>query len=226
LNSHICYIDDSQLNLDHIKTVLAADFTVDTFQHPDAFLKQLEASSYAALLVDIHMPEMDGFSLYEKIIAHPNYNGCPILFISSDDSDHSRIRSLELGAVDFLARNTPPDEMIARVKSRILFYKKHRSIIEFSSLKVNLTQLKAYVEEQEVPLTFMELKLLCYILRNYPEAVSKEQLVAHIWKASLVLDATIYTHISNLNGKLEAWDHEILGIKSRGFILAKKGSNP
>jgi DNA-binding response OmpR family regulator len=224
LKSAIAYIDDSQLNLEHIKTVMGLAFEVDTFAQHQQLLEAVDQKSYAALLVDIHMPELDGFGLYEKIIAHPHYNGCPILFISSDDSDSARIRSLELGAVDFLARQTSPDEMIARVRSRIEFFKKHRSIIEFGSLRVNLTQLKVFVHDQEVPLTFMELKLLCLILRHYPEAASKERIVGEVWRGAVVLDATIYTHISNLNGKLLAWEYEIQGVKAKGFMLTKRDS--
>jgi two-component system response regulator VanR len=168
------------------------------------------------------MPEMDGFSLYEKIIEHPHYNGCPILFISSDDSDSARIKSFMLGAVDFLNRTINPDEMIARIKSKILFFQKHRSIIEFTNLRVNLTLLKAYINDTELPLTFIEFKILCLVLRSYPDVITKDQLIQHVWRTDHVLDATIYTHVSNLNSKLGDWDYEINGLKTRGVQLMRK----
>lgn len=222
MKSEIAYIDDSKLNLDCIKAIFERDFQVQLFQKPDTFLSKFPKSSYACILLDIHMPIMDGFTLYEKVIEHPNYNGCPILFISSDDSDASRIRSFALGAVDFIGRDTNPDELIARVKSKILFFQKHRSIIEFGTLRINLTLLKTYLNNKELPLTFIELKILFHLLKNYPDAVSKENLVEHVWRTSHVLDATIYTHISNLNGKLEGWDHEVQTVKNKGVQLVKK----
>lgn len=224
MRSAIAYIDDSQLNLECLKTILDQEFVVSTFSNPEGFLDNFGSTSFSAILIDIHMPSMDGFSLYEELIEHPHYNGCPILFISSDDSDSARIKSFMLGAVDFINRMINPEELLARVKSKILFFQKHRSIIEFSNLRVNLTLLKAYINNQELPLTFIEFKILCMVLRSYPDFVSKEQLIQQVWRAEHVLDATIYTHVSNLNSKLKGWDFEINGLKSRGVQLMKKES--
>jgi DNA-binding response OmpR family regulator len=222
LKSEIAYVDDNKLNLDCIKTILDKDFEVQIFPKPESFLEKFDDSSYVAIMVDIHMPSMDGFALYEKIIAHPHYNGCPVLFISSDDSDSARIKSFVLGAVDFLNRDMNPEEMIARIKSKIQFFQKHRSIIEFTNLRVNLTLLKAYLNNKELPLTFIEFKILCLVLRNYPDVITKDQLIQQVWRTDHVLDATIYTHVSNLNSKLDHWDYEINGLKTKGVQLMKK----
>ena len=221
VKAEVAYIDDNKANLECIETVLNQDFSVTTFQKPEKFLKKFDSSSYTTILVDIHMPTLDGFSLYEKIIEHPHYNGCPILFISSDDSDQARIKSFSLGAVDFLNRAINPEEMIARIKSKILFFQKHRSIIEFTNLKVNLTLLKAYLNNRELPLTFIEFKILCLVLRNYPDFIKRPDLIQQVWRTDHVLDATIYTHVSNLNSKLTDWDYEISGLKT-GVQLIKK----
>lgn len=222
MRPEIAYIDDNKLNLDCIKTILEQDFSVGIYHKPKTFLEKFPKASYAAIIVDIHMPEMDGFSLYESLIEHPQYNGCPILFISSDDSDSARIKSFMLGAVDFLNRTMRPDEMIARIKSKIEFFQKHRTIIEFSDLKVNLTLLKAYMTGRELPLTFIEFKLLCIALKHYPDVAPREFLVEHVWRGDQVLNATIYTHISNLNGKLEGWDFQLICAKIGGAQLIKK----
>lgn len=220
--SEIAYIDDNVLNLECIELVLKDDFSIKTFNSPLAFLSTFNISAYACIVVDIHMPEMDGFTLYEKIIEHPHYNGCPILFISSDDSEGAKIKSLALGAVDFLNREINPSEMVARIKAKILYFQKHRSIIEFSNLKVNLTLLKSYINNVELPLTFIEFKILCLVLQNYPDVLTRQQVVDYVWRTDHVLDATIYTHVSNLNSKLNLWDHEISGLKTKGVQLTRK----
>ncbi len=225
MKSLIAYIDDNQLNLEAVKTVLDKDFNVQTFLNPENFLKTFEQFSYAAILVDIYMPSIDGFTLYEKIIEHPHYNACPILFISSDKSDTSRIKSFVLGATDFLDRDMHPEEMLARIKSKIQFYQKHRSIIEFTNLRVNLTLLKASLNNKELPLTFIEFKILFHVLRSYPDVITKEQMIQQVWRTEHVMDATIYTHVSNLNSKLEEWDYEINGLKTKGIQLLKKNQS-
>lgn len=222
MKAGIAYIDDNKLNLDCIKTILDKDFEVNIFSQPDLFLTKFPANTYVSILLDIHMPAIDGFSLYEKIIEHPEYNGCPVLFISSDNSDSARIKSFLLGAVDFIYRDVSPEEMIARVKSKIQFFQKHRNIIEFTSLRVNLTLLKTYLHNAELPLTFIEFKILCLVLRNYPDYVAKADLVEQVWRTDKVLDATIYTHVSNLNTKLVSWDHQVIGLKGKGIQLTKR----
>lgn len=222
MKSKIAYLDDNMLNLECIKTVLQNDFDVEIFQNHELLKKTLTTESYACILLDIHMPKFDGFDVYEQVIENSQYNGCPILFISSDDSDESRIRSFTLGAVDFLSRKISNDEMIARVKSKIEFFQKHRNVIEFSSLRINLTLLKIYINAQEVALTFIELKILCQVLRTYPDFVSKADLAEQVWKTGQVMDATVYTHVSNLNAKLKKWDYEIQTLKNKGVQLVKK----
>jgi two-component system alkaline phosphatase synthesis response regulator PhoP len=225
VKSRIAYIDDNISNLDCIKLIFEHQFDVDTFHQPETFLTGFNSvSPYAAIMVDIHMPTIDGFSLYEQIVQHANYNGCPILFISGDETDAIRIKSLSLGAVDFLNRHMKADEMMARVNSKIQFFKKLRSIVEFGNLKVNLTLLKTYLDQKEMGLTFLEFKILWQLISGYPEILPKEQIIEHVWGSGKVLDATIYTHISNLNGKLGKWDHEVIGIKNRGFKVSKKES--
>lgn len=218
----LAYVDDNVSNLECISLILEQEFKVDTFLDPFEFLNSYSNCSYNAILVDIHMPKLDGFSLYEKILEHPKYNGSPIIFISSDDTDETRIKSFSLGAVDFLHRQMGPMEMLGRVKSKILFSEKHRSVIEFGDLKLNLTLLKAYLNSEELKLTFIEFKLLCHFIRSFPEVTTKEDLSEKIWASGLVLDATIYTHMFNLNSKLENWEYEIIMERNKGVVLVKK----
>lgn len=218
----IACIDDSQMNLDYMATLMAKDFSVQTWTSQKSFLEELSHKKFDCILLDIHMPEGDGFSLYEKILAHPAFIGCPIFFISTDDSEAQRIRSLSLGAVDFISRSVPPEELLARIKGKLKFFQSHRSIIEFDGLKINLTLLKTFLGEKEIPLTFIELKLLTQLLRNYPDSLSKETIVESVWKGTAVQDATIHTHIFNLNNKLAAWDYEVHAARGVGLQLVRK----
>lgn len=223
MKSDIAYIDDNPINLECVSTILEQDFLVDSYQSPEKFLSDFGSNNpYSAILIDIHMPSMDGFTLFDKIVEHPHYNNCPIFFISSDDSDLARINSFALGAIDFLNRTMKPEEMIVRVKSKLAFFQKHRSLIEFTNLKVNLTILKAYLNNIELSLTFIEFKLLVLFLRIFPDVISKKEMVEEVWRTDHVLDATIYTHVSNLNSKLADWDYEISAVKLKGFHLTKK----
>lgn len=222
MKSCVAYVDDDKSNLELMKLILGEEFEVETFNDPDKFLASYSTANYVAVVLDVHMPKMSGFTLQEKIMEHPDFNGSPILFISSDDSDESRIKSFTLGAVDFMNRKISPTEILARVKSKIEFFKKHRTVIEFGNLRVNLTLLKAFLNNKEIALTFTEFKLLTLLLKFYPELITKQQVIDFVWNKGVVLDATLYTHVSNLNSKLVLWDHEIVGVKTKGLKLQRK----
>jgi DNA-binding response OmpR family regulator len=224
MKQSLAYIDDNESNLDCLGLIFESDFHVKTFQNPLTFLELYKSSAFSAVLVDIHMPLMNGFDLYEKLIEKEQYDGCPIFFISSDDSVATRIKSFSLGAVDFLDRKMTPSEMLTRIKSKIKFHNNHRSIIEFGNLKLNLTLLKASLGAVELKLTFIEFKLLCHLVRSYPEATNKDDLVDIVWTSQHVLDATIYTHTFNLNAKMKNWDFEVVMERKKGMVLVMKSS--
>ncbi len=222
--TEVGYLDDTVSNLECIELVLKDEFKVVSFHHPEKFLESLASHSYSAILLDVNMPILDGFEVFEKVVQHPSYNGCPIIFLSSDVSADNRIKSFTLGAVDFMSRDISPEEMLLRIKSKIQFFKKHRSIIEFGPLNVNLTLLKARLNGKDVPLTFIELKILCKVLRAYPEPVPRDVLIDNVWRGAHVLDATIHTHVFNLNTKLEEFDHEIQMYRNVGIQLVPRES--
>lgn len=214
----IAYIDDSKSNLEALSHFLSSEFQVDCFLSCDEFLTKYPMRQYEAILVDLHMPKKNGFETYEAIVNHNDYNGCAVLIISSDDSVEARVKSFELGAVDFLNRSSSIEQIIARINSKIHFFKKHRSIIEFENLRIDRTQLKVFLDRQELSMTFTEIKFLSHIISHFPKKISKEKMAKFIWGEAIVLDNTLYTHIFNLNSKLSTWPYEIRVLKGLGAI--------
>jgi len=217
----IAYIDDSIENLEVMELALADDFEIKTFSCEDKFLNQ-DLSTFSAIILDIHMPGKGGFELYNDILSSDNYSGNPIFFISSDETDEIVVRSFQLGAVDFIPRRISLVELKARIQSRIEFHSKHKTIIEFDGLKLNLSQLSVSLHGKLVKITFTELKLLNHILRSYPEISPKDEIAKSVWGKDYALDGTIYTHISNLNTKLKGWNYEVVAERMKGISLKKR----
>jgi DNA-binding winged helix-turn-helix (wHTH) protein len=73
-------------------------------------------------------------------------------------------------------------------------------------------------------LTFTEFKLLYNLLKEYPEILTKEEVIERVWGKTSVSEATIYTHVFNLNSKLKQWSHEIVIERLKGIkLVIKKG---
>lgn len=217
----LVYFDDDTHNLESFHELLKDDFKV---------IGSLEASDYAELiernhihgyLIDVHMPVMDGFTLYEKIISHPLYNGSPIFFISGDQSDENKIKSYLSGGVDFLARDMKCEELIIRLTNKIKFHLHTSTRLELGNLKIDVDALKVTLKNKPVELTLIELRILSVLLRAFPNGLTRSDVIKKIWVNDVVKPGTINTHIANLRPKIADWDH-IIKIKEENISVQPK----
>ena len=206
---NIVYFDDDVLNIEAYKLMLQSKFNIMGFSDGNQHPQIMEEHYPHAFLIDIHMPMIDGFNLYKKIIAHPRYNGCPIFFISGDQSDINKIRSYEEGALDFLPRTISEEELVLRLTNKIQLFFKMSTNISLGNLRIDAQTFKVFVNEKLVDLTLIEMRMLSVLLRNFPEAISKKNVLKQIWGDEAVKSGTINTHLTNLRSKVDGWTHAI-----------------
>lgn len=208
----LVYFDDQIQNIEVWKDLLEDNYNVigcnDALKYP----VMLKDNHPHAFLLDVHMPVMDGHTLYKKITEHPLYNGCPIFFISGDVSDENKIRAYESGAVDFLPRDLSVQEIILRIHNKIKFYLQSSSVLELGNLRIDVQSLRTTINNVSVDLTLLEMRLLGIFLRAFPQAITRTEVIRKIWGDEAVKPGTINTHVTNLRPKIEQWNH---GIKIR-----------
>ena len=115
---HLTIVDDLEENLELYKDVLEADFKLKLIQQPLKLFEYLNDSKTDLLLLDFHLPNIDGFELFRKI--RKTHKKLPIIFITGDPSEETMINALNLGAVDFLRKPVSIPELVARIKNKIL----------------------------------------------------------------------------------------------------------
>lgn len=208
----LIYFDDQIQNIEVWKDLLEDDFNVIGCHDANKYQAVMKDNHPHAFMLDVHMPMMDGHTLYKKITEHPLYNGCPVFFISGDLSDETKIRSYESGAVDFLSRELPVKEIILRLSSKIKFYLQTSTILELGNLRIDVQSLKTTIEGESIDLTLLEMRLLGILLRSFPQAITRTEVIRKIWGDEPVKPGTINTHVANLRPKIEKWNH---GIKIR-----------
>lgn len=208
----LVYFDDQIQNIEIWKELLSDEFEVVGCADARKYSAVMKDNHPHAFLLDVHMPVMDGHELYQKITEHPLYNGCPVFFISGDISDKTKIRAYESGAVDFLQRDLPIEEIVLRLTSKVRFYLQTSTVLELGNLRIDVQSLRTTINGSGVDLTLLEMRLLGILLRSFPQAISRGDVIRRIWGDELVKPGTINTHIANLRPKIEAWNH---GIKIR-----------
>ena len=190
------------LELQHFDVVEAHDGRagVEAFQkhHP------------IAIVLDLMMPELDGFEVCRRIRATSRV---PIVFLSSRDDELDRVLGLELGGDDYVTKPFSPRELVARVKAVLRRAEpapapmtesaKERSLTR-GPLSLDLEAWRAFWNGAEVTLTVMEFQLLASLLRAPTKAFTRDELIDRAYDGVVVSDRTVDSHIRRVRQKFAA----------------------
>ncbi len=168
---------------------------------------QLLERHFQLVLLDLNLPDGQGFEVCKIIREELKLSTLPILFISGSMDIEKKVQAFSLGADDYIVKPFDRRELMARIQAR-LQKAEEKECIEVENLKLNIPLQKATCSasnysEKELDLTPIEFKLLFFFIKNPGHVFSREQLKTTIWSHSQkVVDRTIDTHISNLKKKL------------------------
>lgn len=160
---------------------------------------------YDLIILDIMMPDMDGFSFCEKIRGLVD---CPILFLTAKTMENDITFGLGLGADDYLTKPFRIAELRARVNAHLRREKRERhSSLTFDRIKIDLAAKEVRVDGSVVPFTKSEYLICEYLARNKGQVFSREQIYEAVFSLDGESDdSTIATHIKNIRAKLNSLD--------------------
>lgn len=186
MDKKLIYIADDEINICNIiKSFLIKEgFEVEIFTDGRSVLEAFDKRQADMLILDIMMPEIDGYALCSLI----RLKSCvPIIIVSAKDTESDKITGLKLGSDDYLTKPFSPLELIARINSifrRIALDKtpvNNNKIIKISDILINLDTKQAKVNDNPLSFTVMELSLLHYLIENKNRAVSRSELLDKVW---------------------------------------------
>ncbi|NUK31498.1 response regulator transcription factor [Parageobacillus sp. VR-IP] len=191
-----------------------AGFSCLEAEDGDRALEVLEEAKVDAVLIDVMMPKMDGFTLCERI---RRQSDVPILFLTARGEEWDKVRGLKLGGDDYIVKPFSPGELIARIEAVIRrAYHADNSGLSFGSLLIDERGRKVTVDGEPVILTLKEFDLLLFLAKHRGQVFSREELLAKVWGYDYTGNArTVDTHIKTLRMKLkQASDfiHTVWGI--------------
>ncbi len=168
------------------------------------------------VLLDVMMPQMDGFEVCREIRKD---SSVPVIMITARGEDFEKIMGLDIGADDYIVKPFSPGEVMARVRAvlRRIAHTEDRSqqIYSYANLTINLDDYIVTVAHVEVPLTKKEIELLWTLATNRNKVFSRDNLLNSLWGYDYFGDSrTVDSHIKRLRAKLEAVDHDEWDIKT------------
>lgn len=202
----ILIIEDNRELADIIQDFLQADgYSVCVAESGEAGMEYLDGHAVKLLLLDIMLPELDGFAVCR--IIREKYN-LPILIMSARHGDDNKIIGLELGADDYLEKPFTVQLLTAKVKAhlrRSYDMNDNRQLLSDGEITVNRSSMQVFKGETPLNMTSKEYELLVLLLNNRGKALRKEWLFEKVWGAdSFSEPSTLTVHINKLREKIES----------------------
>ena len=183
------------------------NYKVDVCYTGTQALQNIRTRSYDLAILDVMLPDMDGFSICRTI--RQNYTW-PIIMLTAKEQDIDKINGLMIGADDYMTKPFDLHELLARIEANLKRTSNtscQNDTLTYRDIEINNSLV--YIKEVLVPFTSTELKILRLLLQ-YPQKIfSKQNLYESIWNETYAYDDdTINTHISHIRKKIKAITNE------------------
>ncbi len=201
----ILMVDDERSILELVKNGLQKDGHFVTVYTSATQVPLDKLNRYDLIILDIMMPDIDGFSYCNKIRSLVD---CPILFLTAKTMENDITFGLGLGADDYLTKPFRIAELRARVNAHLRReHRERHTALTFERIKIDLSAKELRVDNTPVPLTKSEYLICEYLARNKGQVFSKEQIYEAVFSLEGDSDnSTISTHIKNIRAKLSKLD--------------------
>ena len=214
MNKYLLIADDNDGILDILTTYVTKEGFFPIIAHDgDEALKKFIEYKPLLLLLDVMMPEKDGFTVCREIRQSSNV---PIIMITAKGEDGDRIMGLDIGADDYIVKPFSPGEVMARIRAvlrRLDISEEQRGdIIVHPGLKINILDYEVMIDGQAISLTKKEIEILWILASNPGKVFSRANLLNSVWGYEYFGDArTVDTHIKRLRAKINvtetfSWD--------------------
>lgn len=221
---NILVVDDEEMIRKLVsKYAVFEGHTVDEAENGMEAVEKCRKNKYDIVIMDIMMPELDGFSACREI---RKFSDVPIIMLSARGEEYDKINSFEIGVDDYVVKPFSPRELMLRINAIMnRTSKKHEvpsetknEIIEIEGLKVDVTARIVYVDGKRVEMSPKEYDLFFYLLRNRNIALSREKLISDVWGYDFYGDdRTLGTHIKLLRKSLGPYSKYIVTLRGVGY---------
>ena len=184
----------------------------------DAIAKVKESSDYDVIIMDVMMPELDGFSACSEI---KKIKDIPVIMLSARGEEYDRIHGFEAGVDDYVVKPFSPKELMMRVKvvtNRSRIPEAEADVFTYEGLEVNFTARTVSIDGKRIEMSPKEYELLFYLVRNKNIALERERLITEVWGYDYYGDdRTLDTHIKLLRNSLGEYRRLLVTLRGVGY---------
>lgn len=218
----VAIIDDEPDILELLSvSIKRAGFRIKEFSNADSLLKWMRNETPNILILDLMLPDADGFEICKYMKKNDKLSNIPIIMLTARSEETDKVLGLELGADDYITKPFSPRELIARIKAVLRRDEKKidtKKIRIDDILEIDLQKYETIVNGAKIELTSTEFKILKLLAERQGWVYSREQILNYLGVNDKgVLDRTVDVHIKNLREKIGDASVFIKNIRGVGY---------
>lgn len=223
-----CVEDDDSIRELMLYTLKASGFEGRGFAEAGVLWQALEAAKAGRepmprlIMLDIMLPGEDGISILQKLRANAATASVPVIMATAKGTEYDKVKGLDLGADDYLAKPFGMMEMVSRIKAvlRRSEPKDAEHTLLFGGVVIDLLKHTVTIDGKLVEMPLKEFELLKLFMENPGMAFSRDKLLSRIWDTDYMGESrTVDVHISSLRTRLGEWGSAIKTVRSVGYRL-------
>lgn len=208
--------DDHDLREVTHNLLVDSGYRTRSFSEGAAALKELTRVKPDLVILDLVLPNITGETVCVEM--KKKFPELPVIMLTGKNSTSDKVKGLEIGADDYIAKPFDVEELLARIKARLRAVNPDESFLRAGDLSLNLKTLEVLRGGSEIKLTPQELRLLEYLLRNKNTVVSRDMILDRIWMNSADVETRVVdVYIGYLRQKIDRNHKQKLIHSVRGF---------
>lgn len=221
----LIYIVEDDASIREVETIALANgnYDVVSFENASSFYKQLEKEIPNLVLLDVMLPDENGFDIVKKLRNQKSTHRIPIIMVTAKSTEMDMVKGLNEGADDYIRKPFSIMELLSRIKALLRrTMEVDDNILEIRRIRLDNNRHIVKVNNEEVELTFKEFELLKYLMVNADVVLSRESIMRKVWDTDFEGESrTVDMHIKTLRQKLGEAGKSIKTIRNVGYVIQK-----
>ena len=215
--------DDSSIRDFVIYTLNSQGMEARGFERPSEFWAAVAKTVPSLALLDIMLPEEDGVSVLKKLRTSARTARLPIIMLTAKGTEYDKVLGLDAGADDYVAKPFGMLELLSRIRALLRRTAAETGVYRCGVLTVDTARHTVTVEGREVPLTQKEFEVLCLLLKNRGQVLSRERLIEDVWGYAFTGEnRTVDVHVRTLRQKLGEAGAYVETVRGYGYKIGRE----
>ena len=224
----LIYIVEDDASIREIETIALknSNYMVQAFERASVFYEKMEELLPDLILLDIMLPDEDGYRIVRRLRSNPKTKNIPVMMITAKTTEMDMVKGLDDGADDYIRKPFSVMELLSRVRALLRrTQEKEPEQLLVGKILLDNERHTVVAGERSVELTLKEYELLRYLMRNADIVLSREAIMLSVWGVDFEGESrTVDMHIKTLRQKLGEQGKQIRTVRGVGYAIGAESS--